>query len=187
MENIVITENGKPFKWFDIPLKFGLIVALLKIILSTIQYQFFLTSWTMMMIIGAVSFIGGLVLFCVGGIQQRKLLGGYMNIKEAFQVVFVAMLISVVLNFVYDLIYMKYIDPDMMNTIRDSSMAFAEKWGAPQEKLDEMAETFEKQQADTFTFKVMLMSLLKTIIMYGIFGFICAAIIKKNKPSNNPA
>jgi disulfide bond formation protein DsbB len=172
------------FKRFSLPLKMGLLIALVKIIISTVSYQFFLGSWGMTMFLSFLSFAAGVVLLCVTGIQQRKARGGFINIREAFQSIFVAVLVLATLTFLYDIIYMTYIDPGMVDRIKESSIAFAEKMGAGQEKLDEMAESFETQSLDKMSIGKQFLSFLSTVVWYSIIGFICAAIIKKKKPEH---
>jgi hypothetical protein len=175
----VQTENVNRFA---IPVRMGLLIAIIKILLSTISYQFFLASWGMTMLFTGISFIIGVLLLISTGKQQRKALGGYISFKEAFQAIFVALLIFVVLNYLYDVIYMKWIDPSMMDKIKESSIGFAEKMGAPQERLDKMAEEFDKQGEKQWTIGKQAVSLFSSIAIYSIVGFICAAIVKKNKP-----
>lgn len=183
MENTVQLNNPE-FRRFDIPIKMGLLIALMKIILSTVQYQFFLTSWGMTMAITVLSFILGALLLGVTGNMQRKAMGGYITIKEAFQCIFVAILIIVVLNSLYDFIYIKYIDPDMILKIKESSMGFAEKMGAPQESLDKMEKQFDEQSAEKTDLNKQFVGFLSQIVMYSIVGIIIAAIVKKNKPAH---
>lgn len=185
MENTIM-PSGMPSENFNkwaIPVRMGLLIAVIKVVLSTISFQFFLGSWGMTMLFTVLSFAVGVVLLCVCGTQQRKALGGYMDIKQAFQAIFVAAVIMVAINFVYDIIYMQFIDPGMIDKIRESSLAAAEQWGAPQEKLDEIAEQFDKQNAEKMSFGKQLLSLATSIVWYGIVSFICAAIVKKNKPA----
>ena len=177
-----INVPDQHFNPYAIPLRMGLLIAIIKIIFSTVSYQFFLDSWTMTMLFTALSFLLGIVLMCVAGAQQRKALGGYMNIKQAFQAIFITALVIVILNFIYDFIYIRYIDPGMFDKIRESSIGFAERMGAPQEKLDQMAENFDKQAVEKTNVGKQLLNLGTQIVWYGIISFICAAIMKKKKP-----
>ncbi len=174
---------GEDFNKYDIPVRMGILIAVIKIVFSTVSYQFFLGSWGITMLISFVSFILGVILLCITGIQQRKAIGGFIDIKQAFQAIFIAALIVVLANFSYDFIYTKYVDPDMMDKIKESSIMAAERWGAPQEKLDDMSEEFEKQSMEKMSFGKQLLSLGTMIVWYGIVSFICAAIVKKNKPA----
>ncbi len=181
-------SGSNQFKPFDIPVKMGLLLAIIKIVFSTISYSFFLGSWGMTMLMTGLSFVIGLFILHRTGVMQRKGLGGFIDIKQAFQAVFVAAVIAVIIGNTYDIIYMKFIDPSMMDKIKESSIGFAEKMGAPQEKLDEMAEDFDKQNADKNNIGKQLLGFGMYIVWYGIVSFIIAAIVKKNKPvfDNSP-
>lgn len=172
------------FNKFAIPVRMGLIITLIKVIINTIGYQFFAGKWGMSMMFMLISLAIMFVLLVQTGKMQRKALGGYIDIKQAFQAIFVAALIVCVITSIYDVIYIQYINPDMMDKIKESSIATAEKWGAPQETLDQMEKQFDEQSAGKLNIGKQFMSLLGNIVIYGIFSFICAAIAKKNKPAH---
>jgi len=176
-------EQNANFKRFDIPLKFGLLIAILKIILSTVLYQMFLSNWTMSVVIMFISFALSITLLVVAGIQQRKAMGGYINIKEAFQVMFVAILIFVTLNFLYDIIYMKFIDTSMLEKSRESALNTAERWGAPEDSIEQINKQFDQQEKDAGNIGKQIIGLLTQFVWYGIAGFICAAAISKKRPA----
>ena len=170
------------FKPFAIPVKMGLLIAGLKIILAYIQYSMFLSDWMISMLITFISFCLGIGLLVYTGILQRKALGGFIDIKQGFQAMFVAILIMIVLINTFDVIYAQYIDPDMTVKIKDASIAKAEQWGAPQETLDQMATSFDEQNASNAGFGKILLGYLSSIVMYSIDGIIIAAAISKKKP-----
>ncbi len=126
-------QTAQPnFNKFAIPVRMGFIITLLKVIINTIGYQFFTGKWGMSMLFMFVSLTIIFVLLVQTGKMQRKAMGGSIDIKQAFQAIFVAALIVCVISSIYDVIYIYYIDPDMMDKIKESSIATAEKWGAPQ-------------------------------------------------------
>lgn len=185
MENELSTQvmpEGKYDK-FSTAIKIGIIIAVIKILLNTIGYQFFIGNWIATSLVGLTSFVFGIAMYIYIGKQQRKMLGGYITIKDAFQVIFVAILISVVITYFYDIIYMKWIDPNLVDKIKESSMSFAEKMGATQDRLDKMSEEFDKSNTEKWSFNRQAISLLSSIVLNSIIGFICAAIVKKNKPA----
>jgi len=178
------SATNTPFNKLAIPLRMGLLIGIFKIILSTIQYEFFVSGFISMMAFLLLQLILTIVLLIVTGNMQRKAVGGFISFGDAFAAILIAVLISSVLSFTYDYIYIKFIDPEMMDKIRESSMAFAEKMGAPQESLDEMSRKFDQQQADSINFGKQLIQLLKGLIFNIIVGLICAAIVKKKRPEH---
>jgi hypothetical protein len=181
------TTTAKPFNRFDIPVKFGIIIGLIMAVISTISYQFFTESWLGMMGFMVVSFVIYMVLYFITGVQQRKAMGGYIDIKQAFSAIFVAIIISLVISFIYNFIYVKFIDPDVIDRISETSVSFAEKAGAPQEQLDKIAEQVEEQKASAQGIGKQLLGFLSSIVLYSIFGFIIAAIVRKKRPEHSVA
>jgi hypothetical protein len=167
------------FNKFAIPMRMGLIIALFKVILSTIGYKFYAGSWGMSVMFMVIGLAIGIILFIQTGKMQRKEMGGYIDIKQAFQAIFVAALIAVILSVVYDYIYMKFLDPGMSERIREATMATMEKWGAPQESIDQFEKSMDAQES--LKLSKQFMGLLTAIIFNGILSFICAAVVKKNK------
>jgi hypothetical protein len=178
------TATGKPFNRFDIPVKFGIATGLIMAVLSTIQYMFFTESYGSMMIFVALTFLAAMVMYYITGAQQRKAMGGFIDMRQAFSSIFIAIIISLAISYVYNLIYIKFIDPDVIDRISNVSITFAEKMGAPQEKLDEIAEQIEQQKAEGQGVGKQILSFLQQVVIYSIFGFICAAIVKKRRPQH---
>lgn len=178
------TTTVKPFNRFDIPVKFGIVTGLVMAVMATLNYQFFTGTYGIMMGFTVVSFIISMVLFYMTGVQQRKALGGFIDIKQAFSAIFVAILISLTIAFIYNFIYVKFIDPDVIDRISNTSVEFAEKMGAPQEKLDQIAEQIEQQKAEGQGIGKQLLGFLSQVVIYSIFGFIIAAIVKRRRPEH---
>jgi hypothetical protein len=175
-------EQAAPFNKFAIPVRMGLIISLVKVIITTIGYQFFAGSWlmsTLFMLVGLGVVIGMLI---QTGKMQRKAVGGYIDIKQAFQAIFIAGLIVCVLTGIYELIYVKFINPEMMEKVKEATIASMEKWGAPQESIDKTAQQFDESQK--LNIGKQLLGWLTSIIFYGILSLICAAVVKKNKPAH---
>jgi hypothetical protein len=179
--------TAKPFNRFDIPVKFGVIIGLVMAVMATLNYQFFTETYGLMMGFTVASFIIGMVLFFITGVQQRKAMGGFIDIKQAFSAIFVAILISLTISFIYNFIYVKFIDPDVIDRISSTSVEFAEKMGAPQEKLDQIADQIEEQKADGQGIGKQLLGFLSQVVIYSIFGFIIAAIVRRKRPEHTVA
>lgn len=178
MENI--QTSSKPFNRFAIPVRWGIIWGIGSCIFTTVHHMFLLEPYSLYFSLFFVQFFLALVFYCIAGIQQRKAMGGYINFKDAFQAIFVVIVISSVIGSLYTFIYFKWIDPDVMVTIKEQTLASMEKWGAPADSIDEAAENFDKN--GNASIGSMFLNLCKGIIISSIFGFICAAIVKKKKP-----
>jgi len=171
----------------EIPIRWGFIIGIVGIVITTFLNLFVLSNDGMMSYyIGlAISFIIIIVMMVISAKKQRKQMGGYITLKESFRGLFISILIICVLSALYQIIYTKFIDPDFTVRLKDATINFTEKMGAPQDKLDEVAEDFDKQMAERKTFSKQLLSVMWAIVFYSIVGFIIAAVVKKNKPIFN--
>ncbi len=173
-------QPAQPFNRFAIPVKWGIIWGVLSCIITTVQHMFLLEPYAFYLAIFFIQFVLGLVFYCVAGIQQRKAMGGYITFKDAFQAIFVVIVISSIITAIYSFVYFKWIDPGVMDQLKEQTLSSMEKWGAPTDSIDEAAENFDKGKDGSVG--TMLLNLCKGLIISSIFGFICAAIVKKKKP-----
>jgi hypothetical protein len=181
MENTATTIN-EPFNRFSIPIKWGVIWGILSCVLMTVEFMFFSDSYIVLTAGWLMTFLLGVVFYLITGFQQRKAMGGYITLKDAFQPIFIVILISSALSSIYGFFYFKYIDPDAMERMGATVISFMEKVDAPQESIDSAVEGFEKGAEDAKSVGAMALNFLKGIIISSIIGFICAAIVKKKKP-----
>ena len=183
MSTTIFTTPGETpasFNRWDIPVKMGLLIGLLSVILSTISYMFIMpASYVGFLVSTGVSFVLSIFLCGVAGARQRKAMGGYISLKDAFAAIFVAILISTVIATIWGVVYAKYIDPQVLEKLKESTLAFMERMKAPQEKLDETAEKFDKQMSDGIKPGQLLQGFAQSLVLAGIFGFIAAAIVRR--------
>lgn len=165
-----------------IPIRWGVIIALVTVILSTIMLMFMtdnmMTFWVFSIVLLAVP----VVLYGIGAAQQRKAIGGYIEFKEAFRAVFIMILINVVISTIYGFIYKEFIDPEYIDRLRTAMTNFIANANMPQERADEMYQQFDEKMAQQSSVSATFMNILIQIIVYSIFGFIIAAIVKKKRP-----
>lgn len=183
MEKSVFEQvNNKEFNKFSIPLKWGILIGIVSCILTTVNYMYVLNHYILFLVLTFV-YATLTIVFCgMAGIQQRKAMGGYMDIKQAFQVVFIAILISSLITTIYGVVYTKYIDPGVLDRVKESTLDFMARMNAPQDKIDDAAKKFDGQVVDSLKPSILIYSFAKSLVVSSIFGFICALIIKKKKP-----
>lgn len=176
-------QQGQPFRRFDIPVKMGILIGVAAAILSTANYMFLLpANYIAFLVFTFVIYIVCVLLYGVTGAQQRKAIGGYIDIKGAFQAIFIAILISSIISALWGFIYAKYIDPELMDKIKAGTLGMMERMRAPQDKIDEAATNFDKQIKESAGVGNILYAFAKGLIVQSIFGFICAAIVRRNPP-----
>ncbi len=176
------TETSQPFNRFSIPMRWGIIWGVILCIIIAIQHIFFVNSYFLYMGCWIVCFILSLVIYCIAGRQQRKAMGGYISFKDAFSAIFIVILISSFISALFTHIYFHYIDTDVMDKVKETTLTFMESVGAPQESIDQASVDFDDRLADSGKLGPTILGYFKGLVLYAIFGFICAAIVKKKKP-----
>ena len=186
MDNSVFNNSSEPaadFNRFAIPVKWGVIIGILSCILVTINFMFVIgSSYVAFLVVSFLMWVLTVVLYGVTGAQQRKAMGGYITFKEAFQAIFVAILISSIISTVYGVIYARFIDPDMAERMKEGTLAFLEKMNAPEERIDKTMADMDEQFAASLEPGKLTYAFAKGLIISSIFGFICALIVKKQRP-----
>lgn len=166
-------------KW-DIPVKMGVLIGLLSILLSVINYMFLLPkNYIAFMVMSGVMFLAMIILYWFTGARQRKAMGGFITLKEAFSTIFVAILISSIISTIWGILYAKIIDPHVADKVKAGTLEFMQNMHAPQDKLDETAANLDKQFGESMKPSILLYSYAKGLVMLSIFGFICAFIVKR--------
>ena len=165
---------------------FGLIIGLVYCVSLFLRYNMLSMGPIMMAVIAFLFYCLaiGLLVFC--GLKRRKELGGFISLRDAFQTIFVAVLIGELIYLVFNFIYLKYIEPDFMDKFMRATENWIEKSGLSETKKDETLEKMrtqmQNQQDKGLTLKGTVMSYLIWVCITGVFGFIVALIIRKRKP-----
>jgi len=166
-------------------LTYGVIIGIISIVLTTIENMFLIDQFIAFYAVKVIAFILVIILMGVFTGIIRKNMGGYMEFKDAFRAIFIMILISELLYFIYTIIYYKFIDPDMLSRVKEATLSFMERAKTPQDKLDETADKFDEQIAEAnkgFQFGKLALNYFSFVVLDSVFGLIVAAIVKKNKP-----
>ncbi|HQE11723.1 MAG TPA: DUF4199 domain-containing protein [Flavipsychrobacter sp.] len=168
----------------SLSIKWGIIIAIINILLYTTLNKFLMNSENMTLYYVAIgsTFVLNIVLLSFLARQQRSALGGFISFKQCFRTLFIAILIICVTSFLYQQIYLKFIDPSFLDRMKEATLAFTEKIGAGQEQLDDVADKMDKQIAESNSVSRQLLSVVWAVVFYSIIGFVISAIVRKNKP-----
>jgi hypothetical protein len=167
-------------------LTFGVIIGLIYCVSLFLRYNMLSSGVIMIGLIALVFYLGviGMLAFC--GIKRRNELGGFIELKDAFQTIFVAILVAELMYTIFNFIYLKFIDPGYFDKMKTVMEEFMEKTIKDDDKRDEalnrFRERFEKQKTWAMTAKGMALGYLMWVAITGVFGFIVALIIRKKKP-----
>ncbi len=180
-----VNETHASFNRWDIPIKMGVLLGLLSILLATVNNMLILPhNYIAYLVFTFAMGIGMVVLYGVAGARQRKAMGGFISLKDAFSAIFVVILISSAIGAVYNLIYAKWIDPHVGEKIKEGTLSMMERFKVPQSKLDEASTNFDRQLAESQKPSQVLLGYFKGLILLSIFGFIAALIVRRVPKTN---
>ncbi|MBL7818623.1 MAG: DUF4199 domain-containing protein [Saprospiraceae bacterium] len=162
--------------------KWGLISALVGIVfqllnqISGIMNQ----SGVVIGLYTALSFGVSIALYVFALREHRdQELDGFMTFKRAFYLAFMIGLLSTVIVLIFNYIYMNFISPSAMDAQLETTRTMMEKFGMPEDKLD---EAIEKQRQSLSSPLSIVTGLFGAGIVVAILSLIVAAIMKKERP-----
>ena len=134
--------------------------------------------------LGFWTFIGYLVvlalLFVCGSIR-RKQLGGYIELKDAFQTMFIAVLGFEFFYMAFNFLYLKFVNPDFFSNLKDTMEAYMIKNNVPQEDIDKALKNFDSEASKKMNLGSSILSLAFSVAISGVFAMIFALILKKKR------
>ena len=177
MEKITVAEKNK------MALTNGFLLGIIYIVITT-AVTIFLPK---MMLFYCLKFLGYMVYFVIAGIfagMIRKANGGFIEFRELFGAIFIMVLIAGLMSYVYNYIYMLYIDTHYMDKVRVSTINFMEKFNTPADKMDAALKKFDDQVAESKHFNLgkNLLAYCGGLVCDCLFALIVCAIVRKKKP-----
>lgn len=181
----VTTEETVRESWVKDAVKKGFILALIHIIVFVSLYFLAsskLTGFSYLFFIIALNL--GYAIF--HSIQLRRAEGGYIGFGAVFKYVFVLLASSGLIQIVFSVIFL-LVEPQyptvMADSQLDTSMYWAQKFGAPQEALDKMQADFDHEEiVGRYSLSGLPFSFGLGLIFYCIGAVIVALIVRKNMP-----
>ena len=159
-------------------LKWGLIISAVYIVFMFLRYRMGAENIVYMSVFTILGFIVVMILLFLTGYSRRKELGGFIELRDAFQTMFVAIIIYEFAYALFNFIYLKYIDPHFFEKVRLSTEELMQRVGTSQEDIDKQ---LSKMDVDTSqqTGASLFMSYLSGLAVSGVFALIFALILKK--------
>lgn len=162
---------------------YGLLVSIYYIIVTTVAYS----QIGNIVVFYAIKTLGYILFFLLLGMMTsriKKANGGYLEFKQAYGAVFIMILVSGVLYFVYNFIYIQYIDSQYIYKLKDSMIRWMEKMHTPDDKIEKASRSFDKQitESKTFNFGNNILSFCSMLLVDSLFGLLVGLAVKKNKP-----
>ena len=164
-------------------IKWGIIIGAVYCIMLFLRYSAGDTNPIMLAVWSFVGYAVVIGLLSYSGFDLRKKSGGYIDLKEAFKILFLSVLIFELFYTIFNFIYLKYIDPQFFETLKSATRVLLEQTDQSQDKIDEMLSKMDTDAASNQNIGNTMKSYLFSIMMSGICALIIALIIRKNKPA----
>ena len=161
--------------------KWGIIIGVVYCIFLGLRYYFGERNTLMFTAIAFCGFISAMVLLIISGFQARKAMGGFIELKEAFKVMFIAVLIFEFFFALYNFIYLKYINPDFFYHFRDATEDFLREAKQPQADIDRTLRSIDVDAPRKMNLFDFLKGYLTWVAVSGALAFLFALIVKKKK------
>lgn len=182
MEDQVQESNAS---WFMDAAKNGLILGAIHIVVMLLLYMLMpskLTGFSYVAFILVLNF--GFTIYM--GNQWRKQVGGFLDYGAAFKYAFILLFINGITGIIFSALLL-VIDPTYPDVMAESqlntSIYWAQKFGAPEDALEQMRDQFDPETVTKrFGFMGLLTSLGVGVILYAIGALIMAIFIRKSQP-----
>ncbi|HNR19197.1 MAG TPA: DUF4199 domain-containing protein [Bacteroidia bacterium] len=161
--------------------KFGLIGAGAIIIWSLIGYIMGNDKIDTMKYPGYIVMLGIMIYTLRGAIIERKNTGGgFISFGKAYGVAMLTSLITWVIYSVFSFFYFKFINPELIDVIKDIQIAEYEKQGMSEEQIEQItAMSSSWMNAEMMA----IWSFLGMMIGAALLSLIIAAVLKKENPN----
>lgn len=165
-------------------IRWGIIIGIVYCLLLFLRFWMGGNNAGIFGILTFVGFVVTLVLLFLCGYLFRKKSGGYLEMKEAFKTMFIAVLIFEFMFTIFSVIYLKYIDPGFFERFRLSTENLLNMANQSQADNDKILEGIDQWAAQAGRLNVfdILKTYLTNVAMMGFFALIFSLIVKKKRP-----
>jgi hypothetical protein len=166
---------------YMVGVRYGVITGLIYMVLLFLRYHFFAGSPVSFFLFSMASYIIILMMYLATGIARKKELGGYGDLKEIFQSIFIAILITELVYILFNFIYFKFADPTFWEKFNAVVLAYDRRQNMTAEQIDQSMKGF-KDAAKNMQPVVLVKNYGVSVIIDAVFGIILAAVVRKKKP-----
>ena len=160
-------------------IKMGVLYAAVSIILALVYYVTGLDGQAMIMSI--INIVVNVVLLVYITKSFRKARGGYMSLGQGMCMITVTGVVSTVISYFFNLLYVNYIDAHFVEkSLMQTQKMMASMGGANDEVMEAMRVQLEAQME--FSGLNLGLALAGAVVMYVIVGLILSLIFRKSDP-----
>ena len=174
-------ETTQPQSLLKHALRWALITGGVSMVLTMLLYSI---DYTVMIQL-KVLFISLAIYFSItvyAGIDYRKSIGGFLGYGKAWQHGFIVLAVSGFVATLFSLVLYNIIDPELPEKLVDASIentrAIMEKFGTPEDAMDDALEKARENTAKQFTVSGSLLSYITIAIFSAIMALISALIVE---------
>jgi hypothetical protein len=167
-------------------LKWGIIIGLVYCLVMFLRYSLGDSNPLLFGVMTIIGYLVVLILLLTCGFARRKQLGGNIDLKGAFQTMFIAVLGFEFINMAFNFIYLKYINPNFFQTMKDSMEELMIKSNVSQDKIDQALNQIDTQASKNISLGTSFLSFAFSIVISGIFALIFALVVKRKRNHQHP-
>lgn len=160
-----------------IGIKFGLTAAIVYILCLYIKFRLFDASLMSFSLAATAGYIFFIILCVIAALTRKKQLGGYIDIKDLFQTIFLVIIIAECFYAAFNYIYLTYVDPAFFDRLADNTRKWGAQTGRANEQLEELVKSIKAQKGTTIG--AVLLGLARSVVLDAIIGIIIAFALKK--------
>lgn len=163
--------------------KNGVIYGLVSVVFTLVLYLIDKTLLSKFMMLTLVGF-AIMIFFMVKSAREEKMDNeGILPYGEAVKNTFVVVAIGMLISSLFTFILYNFIDPSLIDMLKDATIettrSMMEKFGAPEDQIDQAMEQIEDTDMDMSMSKV-LVQYAQSLIFGLIISLIVSAFVKKN-------
>jgi len=133
---------------------------------------------------GVYAFVGyavilGLLFFESNYRKKRE--GGFIELKELFQTLFVSVLLFELFYSIFNLLYLKWIDPGVIDRLKKGTELMMDKMAMPDDQKKLSLQSIDDLKLSTETGSV-IKGYFTSVAVSGVLAFFIALIMRKRKP-----
>jgi hypothetical protein len=166
---------------YSVGLRYGLIGGVLYAVLLFCRFKYFSSNPTSYYSFTETSYLIILITLFLAGMARKKELGGFAEMREIFQSIFIAILLLELVYVLFVFIYMKFTDPGFISHFRASSLAYFHQKQLTDKDIDERIKGIESITEETKP-SGLVIGFGTAVVVDSVFGFIFAAILRRKKP-----
>jgi hypothetical protein len=167
---------------YYIGLRFGLLAGLIYAVLLYIRYRYFASNPIQFSLFATATYIVVLIMYVFAGVARKKQLGGMGEMKDIFQSIFIVILIAEFVFIIFNLVYLKLLDPLFWENFKTTSQIYYQNQKLNTEQMEQAMKGLKDVDQQTKP-----MGLIKgygySVIVDSLFGFIIASAVRKKKPA----